>query len=152
MEQQLVVFDLAREHYGVPIGAVQSIIKMQAITFMPQAPSFVDGITNLRGQVLPVVDPRKRFGLPTAPATAESRMVVVEIGQAAVALIVDRVSEVLRVDEAVIEPPSPIVVPSSAAYIQGIVKLAGREVILLDLGRVLSSQEQSALTALPART
>ena len=151
MERQLIVFDLGREHYGVPIAAVQSIIKMQAITALPQTPSFVEGITNLRGEILPVLDPRKRFGLPISPPTSESRLVVVEVGSAAVALIVDRVSEVLRVDDVMIEPPSPIVAPPSAAHIQGVARLDGREVILLDLSRLLTSQEQFALVALPAR-
>jgi purine-binding chemotaxis protein CheW len=148
MESQLVVFDLADEHYGVDIGAVESIIKLQAITAMPHAPEFVEGVTNLRGVVLPVVDLRKRFGLPAEEATKDTRIVVVEIGHdggrhdTTVGMVVDAVSEVLRVDEEDIEPPSPVVITADSAFITGIAKVDERLIILLDLGQVLSPEEQ----------
>jgi len=79
MENQLVVFDLGNEHYGVDIAAVESIIKMQEITVVPRTPRFVEGVTNLRGTVLPVIDLRKRFGLPVEESTRETRIVVTEM-------------------------------------------------------------------------
>jgi len=154
MESQLVVFDLADEHYGVEIGAVESIIKLQTITRVPHAPQFVEGITNLRGTVLPVIDLRKRFGLPIKEATRETRIVVAEMDDTQVGMMVDAVTEVLRVDEEAIEPPSPIVATVDSAFITGIAKLddgqdgAGRLIILLDLAKVLSPEEQSSLRAL----
>ncbi len=158
MENQLVVFDLAREHYGVDISAVEGIIKMQAITAVPRAPAFVEGVTNLRGKVLPVIDLRRRFGLPQEDATKDTRIVVVEIpataseagvSGATVGIVVDGVSEVLRVSQEAIEPPSPIVTTVDSAFIRGIAKVGDRLVILLDLGKVLSTKEQTDLSTLP---
>ena len=149
MENQLVVFDLAREHYGVDIAAVEGIIKMQAITVVPQAPAFVEGVTNLRGKVLPVVDLRRRFGLPAADATKETRIVVVEMNGVTVGIVVDGVSEVLRVEPEAIEPPSPIVTTIDSAFIRGIAKVDQRLIILLDLAKILSLGEQTTLARLP---
>ncbi len=145
MENQLVVFDLANEHYGVDIGAVESIIKMQEITVVPRAPRFVEGVTNLRGAVLPVIDLRKRFGLPAEQATRETRIVVAEIGGISAGMVVDGVSEVLRVPEEAVEPPSPLVMTVDSAFITGIAKVNERLVILLNLSKVLSLEEQSTL-------
>lgn len=149
MEHQLVVFDLANEHYGVDIAAVEGIIKMQAITVVPRAPQFVEGVTNLRGKVLPVIDLRKRFGLPPAEGSRDMRIVVVEMNGLTVGIIVDAVSEVLRVSEDAIEPPSPIVTTVDSAFIRGIAKLDDRLVILLDLSKVLTAQDQAELTHSP---
>src|SRR5579859_7682676 len=107
MENQIVVFGLANEHYGVDIARVEGIIKMQAITTVPHAPEFVEGVTNLRGKVLPVIDLRCRFGLSPAEPTKDTRIVNVEMNGLTVGLVVDGVSEVQRVDPAAVEPPSP---------------------------------------------
>nr|MBP7694238.1 chemotaxis protein CheW [Anaerolineales bacterium] len=147
MEHQLVVFDLNGEHYGVDIAAVEGIIKMQAITVVPQAPRFVEGVTNLRGKVLPVIDLRRRFGLAAEAATKDTRIVVVEMNGTTVGIVVDGVSEVLRVNSDTIEPPSPIVTTVDSAFIRGIAKVGERLVILLDLAKVLSLSEQNALAA-----
>jgi purine-binding chemotaxis protein CheW len=148
MENQLVVFSLANEDYGVDIGAVDGIVKMQAITKVPRAPSFVEGITNLRGEVLPVIDLRKRFGLPAGEATKDTRIVHVEVDGARVGMLVDAVTEVLRVDEQAIEPPSPLVTTVESAFITSIAKVDGRLIIVLDLAKVLSTEEQADLKAL----
>ena len=145
MEQQLVVFDLANEHYGVDIGAVESIIKMQAITAVPRAPSFVEGVTNLRGKVLPVIDLRQRFGFQAEEKTKETRIVVVEMANMTVGMVVDGVSEVIQVTEEDIEPPSPIVMTIDSAFITGIAKVGERLIILLDLSKVLSMEERADL-------
>jgi purine-binding chemotaxis protein CheW len=148
MENQLVVFDLANEHYGVDIAAVDGIVKMQQITAVPHAPSFVEGITNLRGEVLPVIDLRKRFGLSQGDATKETRIVHVNVDGVRVGMVVDAVSEVLRVAEEDIEPPSPIVTTVDSGFITGIAKVDERLIILLDLGKVLSTEEQAELQTL----
>src|SRR5947207_14366443 len=108
-ERQLVVFQLGAELYGVEISRVHEIIRLQTVTKVPRAPSFVEGVINLRGKVIPVVDLRRRFGLPTADHTRASRIVVVELGDQVVGIIVDGVSEVLRVNTSTIEPPTPAV-------------------------------------------
>ncbi len=150
MEQQLVVFELANEHYGLDISAVEGIIKMQAITKMPQAPSFVEGVTNLRGTVVPVIDLRKRFMLPPMEHTKDTRIVVVYMEKTKIGMIVDGVSEVLRIPEEAIEPTPPMVSTVNTAFIRGIAKLEGRLVTLLDLSKVLSADEQVSLGRLAA--
>lgn len=123
---------------------------MQLITAVPHAPSFVEGVTNLRGAVLPVIDLRKRFNLPPEETTKNSRIIHIVIDNVRVGMIVDAVSEVLRVPEEAIEPTPPIVTTVDSAFITGIAKLEGRLVILLDLGKVLSLNEQEKLMALSA--
>src|SRR6059058_1034870 len=146
-ERQLVVFQLGAELYGVEIARVHEIIRLQAITRVPRAPAFVEGIINLRGKVIPVVDLRHRFGLPAAEHTRASRIVVVEIGDQVVGIVVDGVSEVLRVSPSIVEPPSPVVAGIDSEYLHGIAKLPERLVILLDLDRILAREERRALEA-----
>ena len=153
MERQLVVFELANEYYGVDIAAVESIIKMQPITAVPQAPAFVEGITNLRGSVLPVMDLRKRFGLSGREQKTESnrddkRIVVVSMDGMKIGMIVDAVSEVLRVQEDAIEPPPPMVTTINSAFITGIAKVGERLIILLDLARILTVSEKDEMANL----
>jgi purine-binding chemotaxis protein CheW len=147
MEYQLVIFELGSENYGVDIAAVEGIIKMQEITRLPHAPSFVEGITNLRGAVVPVVDLRKRFGLTAQEATRDTRIVVANIGSTKVGLVVDAVTQVIRVAEDKIEPPPQMSVTINSAFIKNIAKLDQQLVILLDLARVLSSEEKDQLTS-----
>jgi purine-binding chemotaxis protein CheW len=147
MEQQLVVFELANEHYGVEISTVESIIKMQEITRIPHSPAFVEGITNLRGLVLPVIDLRKRFGLDAQEISRDSRIMVVALGTMKVGMIVDAVSEVLRVPSESIEPPPSMTTSSRANFITGIAKLNDLLVILLDMSKILTTDEQFELTA-----
>jgi len=148
MENQLVVFMLAKEHYGVRIAVVESIIKLQPITAVPCSPAFVEGVTNLRGRVLPVIDLRKRFGLPAEESTRDTRIVVVEMSGTLVGMIVDAVSEVLRVPAESIESPSPIMTTVDSAFITGIAKVGERLIILLDLEKVLSPEEKADLQVL----
>ncbi len=144
-EEQLVVFGLTQELYGVDIGRVQEIIRMQTITEVPRAPEFVEGVINLRGGIIPVIDLRKRFGMSHDDHDKETRIVVVEMGGQRVGLVVDRVSEVLRVPTANIEPPSALVTTVESAYLRAIAKLEDRLIILLDLDRVLRMDEQELL-------
>lgn len=149
-ETQLVVFDLASEYYGVDIGDVREIIRMQNVTRVPGTPVYVEGVINLRGKVVPVVDLRKRLGLKVRQQTKESRIVVVDIGGKDVGVIVDGVTEVLRIPLASVEPPSQMIASSDAAYIRGIAKLGDKLVILLELDRVLAASECGGLESLTA--
>jgi purine-binding chemotaxis protein CheW len=146
-EAQVVVLELAGEAYGVEIGRVQEIIRMQPITRVPNGPACIEGVTNLRGRVIPVLDLRPRFGLPATPATRQSRIVVAELGSYAVGLVVDGVSEVLRVPADAVEPPSAVVTTADSAYLRGVAKLDERLVLLLDLSRILTQGEQGELAA-----
>jgi purine-binding chemotaxis protein CheW len=146
-ELQLVLFDLASEHYAVSSQSVREIIRMQSITRVPGASAFVEGVTNLRGRIVPVLDLRKRLALPVGGESKEMRIVVVEAGNDYVGLIVDGVSEVLRIPYSLIEPPSSIVYGPDADYILGIAKLETKLVILLDTGKLLSTDEKQAVSA-----
>ncbi len=148
METQFVIFKLANEHYGVEIATVESIIKLQTITALPRAPEFVEGVINLRGTVLPVIDLRKRFDLVRAEESRDTRIVVVEIEGQTVGMIVDAVNEVLRVPVEDIEPPSPLVTTVDSTFITGIAKVSERLIILLDLHKVLSFEEKLKLTGM----
>ena len=153
MDEQLVVFELADEHYGVDIASVDSIVRLQPVTQVPQAPAFVEGVTRLRGMVLPVVDLRKRFGLPTQETTKETRIVVARMGALAVGMLVDAVIEVRKVPEEDIDPPSPLVVTTGSVFISGIAKVDEEcMIIVLDLGLVLSAEEQADLRILSTGT
>ncbi len=150
MENQIVVFELGSEQFGVSISSVESIIKMQAVTKMPHAPSFVEGVTNLRGKVLPVIDLRKRFGMDAQPADKDSRIIVISVNRSEVGMIVDGVSEVLTVPEGSVEPAPAIATTVDSTFITGIAKFDERLVILLDLDRVLTTQEQESLSDIQA--
>ena len=144
-EKQLVVFRLGNEYYGVDILVVEGIIKMQDITKVPHAPEFVEGLTNLRGQVLPVLDLRKRFEMANMEDTDETRIITVQIGDIQAGMIVDAVSEVMSVDDETIEKVSNMVTTKASEFIEGIAKVDNRLVILVDLSKVLSAEEESLL-------
>jgi len=150
--EQLVVFDLAHEFYGVDIGAVNTIIRMQEITKIPRTPEFVEGVINLRGSIVPVIDLRKRFGLPVGDATKSSRIVVVEAGGQMIGMVVDAVAETLRLSADMIEPPSPVVVNVDSAYVRGVGKQENRLVILIDLEKVLTQKELDTLSNVEKRS
>ncbi len=150
MERQLVVFELADENYGLDITTVESIIKMQAITKMPHAPKFIEGITNLRGMVVPVMDLRRRFGLESKEEDRDTRIVVSNMGGMQVGIIVDEVSQVLRIQDEAIEPPPPMSTTINSSFVMGIAKLENQLVILLDLEKVLSVEEQEKLMSIAA--
>ncbi len=149
-ETQLVVFDLASEYYGVDIGDVREIIRMQTITRVPGAPAFVEGVINLRGKVVPVIDLRKRLNLTITEQTKDSRVVVVDIDGRDVGVIVDGVTEVLRIPLSSIEPPSTMVTNVDSDYLRGIAKLEAKLIILLDLTKVLSIVAMQALSNIEA--
>ncbi len=148
MTKQFVIYQLAGEQFGVDIAAVESIIKMQEIAAVPQAPEFVEGVTNLRGEVLPVIDLRKRFEIPPADDSEEERIVVVEIDGQNVGMIVDAVTEVLTLDEDAIEAPSALVIGRSVDFITGIAKVEDQLVTIIDLSMVLLSDETLELAAI----
>jgi purine-binding chemotaxis protein CheW len=148
-ELQLVVFTLATEEYALPITKVQEINRIVAITKLPQTPDFMEGIINLRGRIIPVIDLRKRFALAMADYTDDSRIIVVEIGGRTVGVIVDAVTEVVTLQSDRIEPP-PTAFAIESQYIQGVGKLDNRLLILLDLDRTLSTNEENVLKEMNA--
>lgn len=129
---QLVTFKLGNEEYAIDILKVQEITRMVEITTVPNAPDYVEGVINLRGKVIPVINLRKKFGLGAKAVDVNSRIIVVDINTT-VSLIVDSVSEVLRLPSDYVEPPPPITMGNGAEYIKGIGKLKDRMLILLDI-------------------
>lgn len=144
-EQQLVVFSLANESYGVDIAKVSGIERMQEITRVPRTPAYVEGVINLRGRVIPVVHLRKLFFLPEGEITKETRIVVVDIGGQPIGVQVDEVTEVLTIPIDVIEPPSSVITSADADYLMGIAKLDDRMIILLDLDKMLTKRQASEM-------
>ncbi|MDD4733005.1 MAG: chemotaxis protein CheW [Desulfovibrio sp.] len=142
---QLVTFRIGEEEFGVDILAVQEIIRTMAITKVPKAPNFVEGVINLRGKVIPIVDLRRRFGMEDRAGDKHNRIIVIETGNIIVGFMVDSVSEVLRIPASTIEAPPAVVSGLESDYIDGVGKLDDRLLIMLDLDRLLSGQEKEAL-------
>jgi purine-binding chemotaxis protein CheW len=141
---QLVIFKLANEDYGLPISKVQEINRMVAVTKLPNTPDFMEGIINLRGRVIPVLDLRKRFGLGPQEHQEDTRIMVVDVSGQTVGLIVDAVHEVVTIKGDCIEQP-PQSFFMDAQFVKGIGKLENRLVIMLDIDRVITSQEKVIL-------
>lgn len=136
---QLVTFRIGEEEFGVDILAVQEIIRLMQITMVPRAPEFIEGVINLRGKVIPVVNMRARFNKEHHEPDSSTRIVVMELDQKIVGFLVDGVSEVLRIPENTVEDPPPVVAGIGSEYIRGIGKLDNRLLILLDLDHLLGS-------------
>lgn len=144
-ERQVVCFRIQKEEFGMDIMRVQEIIRIGGITAVPRAPAFVEGIVNLRSDVLPVIDIRKRFGLTASERSEQNRIMVVDMGGRTTGLIVDSVSEVLRIAKADIESPPAIAASGNGRFIEGIGKLnqGKRIVMLVDADAILDAGEQA---------
>lgn len=138
---QLVTFAISEEEFGIDILRVQEIIRMMPITKVPNSPHSVEGVINLRGKVIPVIDLRKRFSMEFHAHDSQTRIVVIEIHGMIVGFVVDQVSEVLRIQSNTVEPPPPVVSGVESEYIKGVGKLEGRLLILLDLEKLFSREE-----------
>jgi purine-binding chemotaxis protein CheW len=144
-ELQLVTFGLGVEEFAVDILAVQEINRMMTLTRVPSSPAEVEGVINLRGKIIPVIDLRKRFGLPANEHSEQSRIVVVEVHGRVIGFIVDRVSEVLRINSKIVEPAPPMACSVDSDFIAGVGKLEDRLLILLDLQKLFNKNEVGAM-------
>jgi purine-binding chemotaxis protein CheW len=142
---QVVSFKLGSEEYGVDIAQVQEINRMVAVTHVPRAPQFMEGVINLRGQLIPIIDLRSRFGMPRAEHTKSTRIVVTEIAAKRVGMVVDSVSEVLRLPAGQIEDAPEMITGVDTEYIRGVGKIEDRLIILLDLAKIISGAEKREL-------
>src|SRR5579872_5414618 len=138
---QLVGFRIGKETFGVPIHLVHEIVRLPEITAVPDAPEYIEGVINLRGKIVSIVDLRKRFGESRIEASRKNRILVAEIENKMVGLIVDSASEVLRLPESEIEAPPEAFEESEVKYVTGVGKLSGRLVILIDLTKILQKGE-----------
>jgi purine-binding chemotaxis protein CheW len=145
-------FCLGDEQYGVEILRVREIIGLIAITALPQAPSYVKGVMNLRGRIIPVIDLRAKFGLPEVEATKETCIIVMDGGEGdAMGVVVDSVREVQDIGRESIEPPPAFGCTVPMDYIQGMGKVKEKVVILLNIAHVLSTAEREGLSAAAAQ-
>jgi len=148
-EGKYLTFSLAGEEYGIGILKVKEIIGMMAVTHVPQTPGFVKGVINLRGKVIPVVDLRLRFGLEAAAYTERTCIIVVEVtgaqGHVMMGIVVDAVSEVLNIRGSDIENTPTFGVRLNTDFILGMAKASGGIKILLDIDKVLNSEDLVAI-------
>ncbi len=142
---QIVCFKIGKEEYGIEILKVQEILKIPHITLLPKAADFILGVIDLRGKVLPIVDMSRRFGMSTNTSSDSARAIVVSINQKEVALAIDSVSHVIKVDTDEIEPPPPIVKGISGKYIVGVAKVNDEFIVILDIERIFAPSELKAL-------
>ncbi|WP_289136441.1 chemotaxis protein CheW [uncultured Brevibacillus sp.] len=147
-EVKVIVFRLKDEEYGVEVDQVKSIEKLEHITRVPRTPKFVKGVINLRGVVTPIIDLRNRFSLEDSEYSEATRIIIVAVGELEVGLIVDAANDVIDIPVNAIEPPPEVVGGVEAAYLRGVAKLDRRLLILLNLDKVLSTEEIKQLDAI----
>ena len=139
---QLVTFHLQDEEFGINIQRVHEINRIIDVTKIPNAPSYIEGIINLRGKIIPVVNLRSKLGFDQAEHDKMTRIMVVEIEGKVLGFIVDSVSEVLRIEDPKIEAPPSITGANDAGYIKGVINLADRILILLDLDTLFGEESK----------
>lgn len=143
-EKQMVLFELGTETYGLDIASVYEIIRMQPITKVPKAPFYVEGVINLRGRVIPVIDIGKRFGFERTDNVKNKRIVVINVKDTTLGIIVDAVTEVIHIPADSIDPVSDIVTSGQSDYLMGIAKLPEKMIILLALDKLLMKDDELA--------
>src|SRR5712671_3311869 len=142
---QVVGFRIGNETFGVRIGSVREIVRVPEITAVPSAPETVEGVINLRGKIIPVMDLRKRFGQADIQADKKNRILVVELENKLIGLIVNAASEVLKIPPSDIEAPGTVFAEGESGYVTGVGKLKGRLIILLDISKLLHRPEYKRL-------
>jgi len=138
---QIVGFSVGKEHFGVPISSVHEIVRAMEVTAVPDSPSYVEGVINLRGKIIPVIDLRKRFGEKSIAPHKKNRIVIAEVGGRMVGLMVDSASEVLRIPAGDVEPPPDVFSEGELNYVNGMAKTNNRLIILIDLARIMQAGE-----------
>ncbi|WP_155670158.1 chemotaxis protein CheW [Ornithinibacillus caprae] len=145
LEQKVIVFQLKDEEFAVPVKQVGSIERLMKITRVPQTADFVKGVVNLRGVVTPIIDLRVRFGIEATDYNESTRIIIVSLDDMEVGLIVDAANDVIDIPVNVIEPAPEVVGAVDVDYIEGVAKLENRLLILLDLQKVLTTEEMKEL-------
>jgi len=146
-ELQIVGFRVGRETYGVPITSLHEIVRVPEITAVPDAPDYMEGVINLRGKIVSVVDLRKRFGVPQTPLNRRNRILVVEHGGRLSGLIVDSASEVIKIPASEIEPSPQTLHDGGLNCLTGLGKYKGRLIVLLDMAKLLDSSARKEAIA-----
>lgn len=144
--RQFVEFKIDDEKYGVDILQVKTIERMMPITRVPKAPKFVEGVINLRGEIVPVIDLKKRFDLPPSETTDNTRIIIVTVDDITVGMIVDSATEVVQLSQDEIEPAPSITGSIDSDYLDGVGKIDGKLLILLNVAKLLKPQEINQLS------
>jgi purine-binding chemotaxis protein CheW len=143
--KQLIGFAVGAEEYGLELLRVKEVIRMRQITWLPKAPSCIKGIINLRGDVIPIIDLRERFGLAAREQSAMTRIIVVDVEGKSVGMVVDSASQVLRVPADQFDPPPPVMGKVSRELITAVGKLGDQLIIMIDVDKILSTEELSQI-------
>ena len=143
--KQLISFTVGSEEYGLELLRVKEVIRMRQITWLPKAPACVKGIINLRGDVIPIVDLRERFGLAAHEKTAMTRVIVVELDGRLVGMVVDTASQVVRIPADQFDPPPTVMGQESRDFITAVGKIGDKLIIMIDVDRILSYRELSQI-------
>jgi len=141
----MIVFKLGDTEFAMPITQAIRIVRLSPITRVPRAPGFLEGVINVEGDVIPVVDLKKRFVLSQTPYGPKSRVIIVETGEQRVGILVDLVREILSLPADAVEPPPEMVADINGIYLTGVAQLADRLLIILDLTNVLTLKEINTL-------
>ena len=144
---QMVSFAVGKEDYGINIETVKEVIKIKSITQLPKTPSFVRGVINLRGDVIPIIDLREKFGLEQEDYTEMTRIIVVDIDDKSIGMVVDSVSNVINIAQSDIEPPPPLVSGLSEEYLKGVGKIGEELIILINIDKILTTDEKIDLSS-----
>lgn len=145
-DSQLICFKLGEEEYGVYIIHIKEVIKHQKIMPLPKAPSFVEGVINLRGMVIPIVDLRKRFGLP-AEVNRATKIIIVQVGNRILGLVVDDVTDIITLPHDSLLPPPKMIKGEDVEYLDGVVNISeGGLLFILSIDKILTAEEKNTLT------
>ncbi|MDH4128504.1 MAG: chemotaxis protein CheW [Spirochaetota bacterium] len=139
--KQLVTFSVKDEEFGLDILQVQEVLRLPQITVLPKAPSFIKGVIDLRGSIIPIIDLREKFGLDHEKYSDTTRVIIVDITNKKIGMVVDNVSQVVRVPESYISPPPSMIQKGITDYLDGVVRLEDRLIILLNVDALLSIEE-----------
>jgi purine-binding chemotaxis protein CheW len=146
--RQFISFAVGEEEYGLELLRVKEVIRVKGVTWLPKAPSFVKGIINLRGDVIPIVDLREKLGLEAGEATEATRVIVAEVDGRLIGMVVDSASQVVRMSADQIDPPPPVLTGFSQDFIAGVGKIGDRLLVLLNPSAILSVDERASLATI----
>ncbi len=147
---QFVGFQIADQEYAFPIEQIREIVVLDKVTRTPQVPDYCEGVSNLRGSIIPIINVRKLFGLDPKEADSETRTVVVNVGEKTMGCTVDMVSQVIRIPQEDIQQAPDTVTAGGADYISGFARLGGRLLVLLDINRLLHPEQLGTITQIPS--
>lgn len=145
-ERKYVVFKIGVEEFGIDIMKVKEITEAKQTIRVPECPSFIEGIINLRGDVIPIINLKKKFWVADAPdESTHSRIIIMHLEEKMVGFMVDEASQVVSIDDTEVEPPPPVTIGRDKVYMEGVGKIADKMIIILDLLKVLNEDERQEL-------